>query len=302
MGRDVTEEDLYESGTVSASQKAAAGGKLDAALTNLSKTIDAAAGDAKMQQLLVLLAKLLNMDASCSRALPLLQEVLPAVEALLTQLPPGFFEPLAHLGSLDGGQADVLREVDAALREEYWVRRRMLIERVKVTLQSFLWSPRVAEEGTKAEVEALIKQCQGQLQDTPGVPDRGETAGEAGAAAVVAVTGVVVAGGEVEAEPGAEVEVQAKVVGLGACRRRRRSSSSSRERVTRVQAGDMVLVRQLAPGIGPYSNSSSSNRGKASLVLAVVTTELRGVEVGGGVVVAVARPVKATHCHPPFAP
>ena len=36
-----------------------------------------------------------------------------------------------------------LSEVDTALRAEYALRRRMLIERVKVTLQSFMWSPRL---------------------------------------------------------------------------------------------------------------------------------------------------------------
>jgi hypothetical protein len=71
-----------------------------------------------------------------SQALPLLQAMLPAAEALLLQLPSNFFEPAAaQLGSLDGGQADVLREVNAALAEEYRVRRRMLIERVKVSLR-----------------------------------------------------------------------------------------------------------------------------------------------------------------------
>jgi hypothetical protein len=82
--------------------------------------------------LFLLLLLLLLLLPTCSRALPLLQDVLPAVEALLAQLPRGFFEPLAQLRSLDGGQSDVLREVDAALRGEYKVRRRMLIERVKV--------------------------------------------------------------------------------------------------------------------------------------------------------------------------
>jgi hypothetical protein len=39
----------------------------------------------------------------------------------------------------------------------------------QVTLQSFLWSPRVAEKGTKAEVEALIARCHAQLQEAPAV-------------------------------------------------------------------------------------------------------------------------------------
>lgn len=39
-----------------------------------------------------------------------------------------------------------LGDVDAALRSEYALRRRMLIERVNVTLQSFLWSPRLEQK------------------------------------------------------------------------------------------------------------------------------------------------------------
>lgn len=46
-----------------------------------------------------------------------------------------------------------LTEVDGALRAEYALRRRMLIERVKVTLQSFMWSPRL--EQTVRSVAAL---------------------------------------------------------------------------------------------------------------------------------------------------
>lgn len=39
-----------------------------------------------------------------------------------------------------------LAEVQGALRAEYTLRRRMLIERVQVTLQSFLWSPRLEQQ------------------------------------------------------------------------------------------------------------------------------------------------------------
>lgn len=40
---------------------------------------------------------------------------------------------------------------------------------VQVTLQSFLWSPRVTEGGSRAEVQALITSAQGQLQEAPTV-------------------------------------------------------------------------------------------------------------------------------------
>jgi hypothetical protein len=43
-------------------------------------------------------------------------------------------------------QLATLFEVDTALRSEYALRRRMLIERAKVTLQSFLWSPRLLKK------------------------------------------------------------------------------------------------------------------------------------------------------------
>lgn len=39
----------------------------------------------------------------------------------------------------------------------------------QVTLQSCLWSPRVAEKGSHAEVEALIASCQAQLHEAPAV-------------------------------------------------------------------------------------------------------------------------------------
>lgn len=67
--------------------------------------------------------------------MPILQELLPKLQSLVVQLPDTFFQPLTNqLGHLDGGQRDVLHEVDQALRTEYSVRRRMLIERVKVWL------------------------------------------------------------------------------------------------------------------------------------------------------------------------
>lgn len=50
-----------------------------------------------------------------------------------------------------------LGEVDAALRSEYALRRRMLIERVKVTLQSFMWSPRLeAKVGSVTDLYSVV--------------------------------------------------------------------------------------------------------------------------------------------------
>ena len=53
-----------------------------------------------------------------------------------------------------------LQEVDAALRSEYALRRRMLIERVKVTLQSFLWSPRLEQTVRRRRRRPCRRCCQ----------------------------------------------------------------------------------------------------------------------------------------------
>jgi hypothetical protein len=71
---------------------------------------------------------------------------------------------------------------------------------LQVTLQSFLWSTRVAEKGTKAEVEALIQQCQSQLQEAPGVAGLADLAGTTPAdVASVMVRATSGAGGTVDA-------------------------------------------------------------------------------------------------------
>eukprot|EP00878_Enallax_costatus_P035196 GHUV01039196.1.p1 GENE.GHUV01039196.1~~GHUV01039196.1.p1 ORF type:complete len:188 (-),score=50.87 GHUV01039196.1:549-1112(-) len=112
-------------------------------------------------------AVLLQPPSTCSQAAPILSEVSQQLQLKLSELPETFFQPLVDLTRLGEQQQQVLGEVDDALRQEYTIRRRMLIERIKVTLQSFLWSPRVAEQGTKEGFEALITQCQQQLTEVP---------------------------------------------------------------------------------------------------------------------------------------
>lgn len=55
------------------------------------------------------------------------------LQVLLLQLPAGFFDMLLAADFLDGGQTDALRDVHHALQQEYMLRRRMLIERAKVS-------------------------------------------------------------------------------------------------------------------------------------------------------------------------
>ena len=63
-----------------------------------------------------------------------------------------------------------LKEIDNALRGEYTVRRRMLIERAKVTLQSFMWAERLQKEAaSRAPAEAAAQQGEALMHNQPAV-------------------------------------------------------------------------------------------------------------------------------------
>ncbi|KAL4419219.1 hypothetical protein ABPG77_010661 [Micractinium sp. CCAP 211/92] len=116
------------------------------------------------------IASLLGLDAAAAGSAAELAAVVGArVQELLAQLPASFFEPLLPAGSLSKAQLAQLGDVDAALRSEYALRRRMLIERVNVTLQSFLWSPRLEQKGTKAEAAAVVEAARRAMAAEPAV-------------------------------------------------------------------------------------------------------------------------------------
>ena len=60
-----------------------------------------------------------------------------------------------------------MANIFAALVEEYAMRRQMLIERSKVTLQSFLWSERLKEKGTAEQAHSLVEDTH--FESQPGV-------------------------------------------------------------------------------------------------------------------------------------
>eukprot|EP00887_Chlorella_sp_A99_P005046 scaffold4.g5046.t1 len=115
------------------------------------------------------IASLLELDAGQPAAAELAAAVRDRVTQLLAQLPAGFFDPLLPLGSLDAEQTTTLADIDAALRAEYALRRRMLIERVKVTLSSFLYSPRLAERGSKDAAQAAAQAAAAHMAEEPRV-------------------------------------------------------------------------------------------------------------------------------------
>lgn len=103
------------------------------------------------------IALLVGVDPRQPTAAGAAQEIQTAVQDLVSHLPPTFFEAVVPPGTLTESQAAMLAEVDTALQPENALRRRMLIERAKVTLQSFLWSRRLTEDGAKQAAEAAME-------------------------------------------------------------------------------------------------------------------------------------------------
>ena len=65
-------------------------------------------------------------------------------------------------------QKEVLEQVFGALWEEYRIRRKMLIERTKVTLQSMLWSREYLEsKGMLEQAQSAAHKGQEQLLEDP---------------------------------------------------------------------------------------------------------------------------------------
>ncbi|KAL0021460.1 hypothetical protein WJX79_004191 [Trebouxia sp. C0005] len=116
------------------------------------------------------LATLLQCDPSPAQALPVLRAISGAIDQLLPRLPPSFLEPILPPDSLNDHQMSELEEIDSALRGEYTVRRRMLIERAKVTLQSFLWAERLQKEASSRQpAEAAAQQGEDLMHKQPAV-------------------------------------------------------------------------------------------------------------------------------------
>ena len=67
-------------------------------------------------------------------------------------------------------QTGALKEIDSALRGEYTVRRRMLIERAKVTLQSFMWAEKIQNSAElKQAAQAAAQQGEALMHNQPAV-------------------------------------------------------------------------------------------------------------------------------------
>lgn len=92
-----------------------------------------------------------------------------ALRLLLASLPPSAFQPLLPAPRLSAEQLQALSSIHDALKREYLLRRRMLIERAQVTAQAFLWSPKLQDPAAQAEAAQLAAAQQAALRPEPGV-------------------------------------------------------------------------------------------------------------------------------------
>lgn len=67
-------------------------------------------------------------------------------------------------------QTSTLEEIDSALKQEYTLRRRMLIERAKVTLQSFMWADKLQKsQELQQPAQAAAQQGEALMHNEPAV-------------------------------------------------------------------------------------------------------------------------------------
>ncbi|KAK9840025.1 hypothetical protein WJX74_002283 [Apatococcus lobatus] len=127
-------------------------------------------GDAaEVSAIIMDLAQGLNADGSRDSAADCLKAIHAQLDQLLPQLPASFFEPLVSRESLSEEQVGALGELHKEMWGEYRVRRRMLMERIKVTLQSFMWAERLKDRTEAAQAQACIDASIGGMRDEPAV-------------------------------------------------------------------------------------------------------------------------------------
>lgn len=124
----------------------------------------------EISSLLQSIALMLNINPRQPSGVVVASEIQKQVEKLTSALPSGFFNAIVPSGTLIDTQLSILKEVDTALHAENALRRKMLIERVKVTLQSFMWSKRLSEESElKTTAEGTIATALASMNATPNV-------------------------------------------------------------------------------------------------------------------------------------
>ncbi|CAD7703152.1 unnamed protein product [Ostreobium quekettii] len=115
------------------------------------------------------LAVTAKVDVAGGSAEALVATVASRVEGFLSRLPEEHFSSAIGREELSEAQLGLVGDIHAAMAAEYGLRRRMLIERAGVTLQSFLWSARLREKCTEAEAEEIVRNAKLGMDPEPSV-------------------------------------------------------------------------------------------------------------------------------------
>ena len=94
-----------------------------------------------------------------------LQQIKTKLQVLLKDVPPSALPrhtPLVNSAAVPVDARPLLSEVNEAMHSDYALRRRMLLERLDVTVQSFLWSPKA--QGREGEVMAAVDSIRRELE------------------------------------------------------------------------------------------------------------------------------------------
>jgi len=95
-------------------------------------------------------------------------EIIPKIELLLQKLPKDYITgPLLKQEKLSLDQQNELADINNTLAAEYKLRREMLIRRLDVTLQSFMWAEKAKEN--EMEIRRAIVSMRQQLQKYFGI-------------------------------------------------------------------------------------------------------------------------------------
>lgn len=102
------------------------------------------------------LAQVLGVAFLGRSSADVIHDISAKADELLRQLPADFTEPLLSRDSLSEQQMQAVLTIDKALQSQQVLRRKMLSERAKVTLQAFLWSKRLQDLGTESQAKSIV--------------------------------------------------------------------------------------------------------------------------------------------------
>lgn len=251
-----------------------------------SAAATAAAASAALRRLGTLLG--CGASPSDDRALPLAAASAAAARRLARSLPEGLegARALPPRGAFAPEQLARLRDVDAALREEYRLRRRLLAGRAEVTLRALLASPRLLAEdnsegkGLLAATTRAAEEALGRMGDEPAVEAGIEERCEEGEGGGVGVWGITA--GDILSFGAATTRVAPKAA--AATGRRPPGAGSAEEDSSTVAVAKRVVVAAVPDRGGRVNEPRGGGGGKGGGGAAAAAAGPAWTErvVGGG--------------------